>query len=322
MISNKYKQKFKSAYSLIQNAQNILLVSHINPDEDTISSSCVFSLLLDDMGKSYRVFCKDKISPSFSIIPNSYKVTANLNDFDSFDLIIVSDCGSLNRTGIEDILLSRDKNQKLIEFDHHKKMEDQADLEIRFPNLASTTELLYSFFRFNNLKITNRIADCLLIGLLTDTSNFAHTNTSVETIKVASELTKRGARFNKISNSLDSGKCLNSMHLWGAALSNLKFNKKYKIVFSILTVNDIEKFPAAEKIYDNIVDSLNNIYDANAAILFKEKKDAQINISFRSNSKIDVSRLAAYFGGGGHSKASGAMIRGKIKKQNNEYCFL
>lgn len=317
----KEKNKFIEAYNLIKKSKNILLVSHRSPDEDTISSSCALSLFLDKLDKKYSIFCADKINKSFLFLPNAYKISNNLDNFNEFDLIIVSDCGDASRTGIKDLLFSRKKNQKIIEFDHHVKVDDYADIEIKKPDLASATEVLYWFFYFNDLKIDKKTANCLLFGILSDTSNFAHSHAGAQIIDITSKLIKKGAQFNKLSKILDSDKYLPSMKLWGIALNNLKYNKKYKIVFSVLTNDDIKDFKPKDKIYTNIINSLNSIKGANIAILFKEKENGKISVSLRSNSNVDVSKLANCFGGGGHAKASGFIIDGRIQKNGLGYFF-
>ncbi len=315
--------KLKKIYDLIKKAKNILLVSHINPDEDTISSTCSISLLLDSLKKQHTSFCVNPINKLFLFIPNAYKITTNLKDFNKFDLIIVNDCGSIDRTGIKNLLYSKQKHQTIVEFDHHIKIDDYADIEIKITSMASTTELIYHFFTKNNIKITKNIANCLLTGILTDTSNFSHPITSVNTINIASKLIKKGAQFKKITSILNNNKNLSTMKLWGVALNNLKYNKKYKIAFSIFPYEDIKNIEPKNKIYNTIMNSLTNISKVNMAMLFKEQKIGQISVSVRSpsTSKINVAKFANYFGGGGHKKAAGFFIRAKIKKNTNHYYF-
>src|SRR3989339_849453 len=133
--------KFKQAFSAMQNAKNILLVTHNKPDGDALSSICAFIELFSVMEKN----------------------------FSEFDCIISLDCGAPSRTMLKEELINRNKNQIAIEFDHHPKIEDYADIEIRIPESSSTAEIIYKFLTVNKIRFNKNFANCILTGILTDT---------------------------------------------------------------------------------------------------------------------------------------------------------
>ena len=242
-----------------------------------------------------------------------------------FTLIIALDCGSLERTGLAREIEGRGFNQFFIEFDHHLKNGNRSDLEIRKPEAVATTEILYYFFKANKIKINKNIADCILTGILTDTGNFLYSATSQKSINIASEMLLYGARFPRIVRNTLYNKSLPAMKVWGLALNNLKINKKYNFAFSVLTLAEIEKFSSdeSEDVFDSISGFLSNLYGVKGVLFLREEKGGKLKGSLRSaHPKVDVSKLASRLGGGGHAKASGFVLEGKIEKEGNNWVVI
>lgn len=328
-----WEEKNKLAYQKIQEANNILLVTHKRPDGDALSSSCIISLLLQKMNKKHLAFCPDPPGSIFSFLPSIEKIDSdpeitkstpenknNPKNFYNFDLVIVLDCGSITRTNLIKQLENKQPYQTILEFDHHPNEEGYSDLEIRNPNAAATTETLYHFFRINQLKIDKDVATCILTGILTDTSNFLNTGTTKESIDISSKMVSYGARFPKITKKTWQNKSLTSMKLLGVALNNLKINPKYKIAFTVLTKKEIDTYIKNEEIFDSITGFLGNINGVKTLLFLREEKKGNIKGSLRTYIPgLDISKLANYLNGGGHPQASGFMIHGNIVKEGNSW---
>ena len=235
----------------------------------------------------------------------------------SFDLIIVLDCGCLARTGLQEEISNRGQNQFVIEFDHHPKIEDYSNLEIRAPK-SSAAEVLYHFFTFNDLEIDKNIANCLLTGIITDTGNLLFDSVTEETIRISSALLLRGATFPKITRRTLRNKSLGTMKAWGKILDNLKLNEEYNIAFSVLTYEETKKLKeefGTENLFDAATDILNNVDDVKAVVFLREEEPGKIRGSLRTkDATINVSKLAAALGGGGHPKAAAFRLSGSIVK--------
>jgi len=323
-------EKFKEAFRKINKAKNIILVSHERPDGDAVSSLCAMIDLLESLGKKYTAFCQGQPISHFSFLPHDEKIFfenifkpsgrhAALN-FRDFDLIIALDCGNLERTGLAKEIKERETSQFVIEFDHHPGKQEYSDLEIRKPEMAATTEILYYFFKANRIKITKNIANCLLAGILTDSGNFLYPTTSGETVGIASEMLLYGAKFPEIVRNTVHNKSLAAMKLWGIVLSNLKINEKYNFAFSILTLEETDRLGGNDDIFDSIAGFLSNLYGVNGVMFLREIEGGFLKGSLRSaHPNIDVSRLAAVFGGGGHKKASGFVLEGRLEKDGENW---
>ncbi len=137
---------YLNAYEQIKKSNNILIVTHDNPDGDAVSSACAMAEILESLKKNYLIYCLSQLHHQFNFLPQTEKFKTKL-DYFNFDLIITLDCGNLKRTNLTKQIKSRTANQFIIEFDHHPKVENYANLEIRNPEAASTTEVLYDFIK-------------------------------------------------------------------------------------------------------------------------------------------------------------------------------
>ncbi|MDD4902383.1 MAG: bifunctional oligoribonuclease/PAP phosphatase NrnA [Patescibacteria group bacterium] len=312
------KDRFIAAFEKIRAAKNILLVTHERPDGDGLASVCALSVLFDQLEKKHAIFCADAPQDFFSFLPNIKRLTsAKPANFSAYDLIIVLDCGSLGRTKLAEEIRGRNKDQFVIEFDHHPKTDDYSDLEIRAV-MSSASELLYYFFHYNNLPFSKEIANCLLTGILTDTGNLLFGAVTPETIRISSMMLLAGATFPKITKHTLQNKSLSAMKAWGRILDNLKLSQKYNLAYSVLTfeeINQLKKEFGNENLLDAATDILNNIDGVKAVVFLREEIKGQIRGSLRTkDDKVDVSRLATFLGGGGHPKAAAFRLSGSIVK--------
>ncbi len=311
--------KFQKARQIINEAKNILIIIHNRPDGDALSSACAFSLLLEQMNKKHQIFCLDPPSETFSFLPRIEKINSNKieiqKEFKNFDLILILDCGSITRTGLMAELKTKKDNQYILELDHHPNQEGFSDLELRYPEMNSTTEVIYHFFKFNFLNLNKDIAECILTGILTDTANFLHPLTNNQTLDIASQMLNHGANFPKINKNTWQNKSVDSMKLWSVVLNNLNVNPKYEIAFSVLTREEMDLFQKNLEALDSILHWITNIEGIRALIFLKEENGNKIKGNLRTNHpRINVSHLANHLGGGGHTKASGFVLEGEIKK--------
>ena len=315
------EKKFKQAFDKIKKANNILLVTHTRPDGDGLASVCAIAELLEQINKPYSAYCYDTPPFQYDFLPHLEKITSDKDalNFSQFDLIIVLDCGDLSRTKLDNEILNRNSNQFIIEFDHHPKVDDYANIEIRDPNTSSTSELIYDFLKVNKVKINKNIASCILTGIASDTNFFFFPNTSNKTIDIASAMLKYGVRLPQIVEHTWRNKSLGAMKIWGKAISNLIINKKYNLACSILSEEDLDGSEISREELEGISEFLSNIENVKGVLLIREE-NGQIRGNLRSNHvDIDISILAKKLGGGGHAKASGFTIDGKLEKTGGSW---
>lgn len=301
--------------SLINQAEKILLLTHENPDGDAVGSILGFKLALERIGKSIDCYCHDPIPWLFLFLPQAQTIKQDflLGDY---DLVIILDCGDLRRTGFSDRIKEFSKHkQKILNIDHHPKndLHRIAKYNLVDYQASSTSEILFQIINQMRIRIDKNIALCLLCGLYTDTGSFKHSNTTPKVLEIASTLLKKGARLKQITDNIINAKSVRALKLWGVALSRIRFNNKYGFASTIITENDLKNCEATKEDLGGVVNVINSIPDSRAAILLYQIEPDKIKASLRTESdKVNVSKLARYFGGGGLRKASGFTIDGRL----------
>jgi len=311
---------FSEAINLIKSSNDILILTHKNPDGDAIGSVLGLAGALDCLGKNAKCFSKDAIPDVFEFLPNVATIK-NQIDQRNYDLIILLDCALFSRTGlndIKDIVISFDN---LLIIDHHpEKMAEEGYLNNRVSiidhSASSTAVLIYNLLKELDIKITKDIANCLLTGIFTDTGGFQHSNTDAQSLQAAAELMKKGPRVDKIAKNIFNSKNISAIKLWGKALSRIQRDENTGMAVSYLSKKDIEECGARQEDISGLVSVINTVSDAKFSLLLTESDDNKIRGSLRSEEYkgIDVSRIAKSLGGGGHKLASGFEVEGEDVK--------
>jgi len=308
----------KLIYNEILGAKKILLVSHQNPDGDALGSLSSFSYFLKNLGKPHNVYCLTPAPPKLLALPHLVSVNNDNSvwqENDGHDLIIVLDSGDLRYAGVNELINNLKHDFKIINIDHHVSNINFGHHNLVIPSASSTTEVLYYFFRHNNINIDRNIALSLLTGLITDTDNFTNGATTSSALKIASDLIHRGANFNSIKAWFLQDKTIPKLKVWGAVLSRLNKNEEHDIVYTFIKQQDLRENGVDEAEVEGIANFMNNLGDGRASLILKELGDNNTKGSFRTTrDDIDVSAWAKALGGGGHKKAAGFTVEGGIDK--------
>lgn len=332
--------KLIQALEMMRSAKRVLILAHLRPDGDALSSVAALRLLNLNLGKETSCFCQGKNHDLFDYLPGfeeieddiiTLKKKLNIESslYDYFDLLIVADCGSLARTTLsEDIIEFKKQGGKIIEFDHHPQIDDYADLEIRYPELSSTAELIYNFIITNKFTFTQELADCILTGILTDTGNFLYPSASDATMQAASAALAAGAHYNKIVSYTLHNKDMAMMKMWGLALERLKLNPRYQLAISVITREDIINILGKDNLdsagesdfFSGLAGFLSNLAGAKAIMLLYEDSHGFVKGSLRSTPNgLLVDKLARSLGGGGHERAAGFALPGRLEQIDNQW---
>lgn len=302
------KENFKKAKSLILEKNKIVLYTHKDPDGDAIGGISALDMALKKIKKDVKSVLSGSVPSNFHFLP-----------FPSFEesppreteLIIILDCARLDRTGFSDKVLKKE-NVPIINIDHHPQEESFGHLDIVETSFTSTSELIYYLLKYLEVEIDKDIANSLLTGIFSDTGSFMHSNTTKTSLEIAAELVSRGANIRQIAENTFRKKNISTLKLWGRVLLRIKNDREKGIISSIITKKDLEECDATREDLEGVVNLINTVPKAKAALLLTEDQD-QIKGSLRSeNGGLDVSKVARLFGGGGHMRASGFQIKGKI----------
>lgn len=298
----------------INAACNILIISHVNPDGDTLGSMCAMNLALQNLGKKTTMLIQGRLPEIYVFLP-SVKTAKSYreNNFkaENFDLVITVDVASIDRI-VEEGRKAFKNAKTTICFDHHKTNKGFADFNLINPNASSTGEVLYKFFKENNISITKDIAICLYTAVLTDTGGFKYESTKAETLKIASELVEKGVKPNKIYKLCYESKPKAMVLFQSHCIENAVFLEQDKIAYTCVTKENLNKFNAKDEYTDGICEALRQINDVEIAAVLKEVDDNTTKISLRSKN-ISVSDITEKFDGGGHEFAAGCTIHKPLR---------
>lgn len=299
--------------------ENFLILSHIDPDGDAMGSSLALFWALQSQGKKAQVVLADPVPAAFSFLPGASLVAKDFLLAD-FDCIITVDCGDLKQTGFASRLKEAVKRKKyLINIDHHQKSDLSKLSQFNYgdSSAAATAVVLVRLLEGWEIPFSPDLATCFFCGLFTDTGGFRHSNTTTEVLKLAADLLNHGADVSQIVSNLAKQRSFVQLKLWGRVLNRLTL--KDGLAYSFVLQNDLADFGLKAQELNGLVNLLNTVPKARLAILFSEQKDDLIKVSLRTeDSALDVSALAAKWGGGGHRRAAGFTIKGKIDKNIDE----
>jgi len=313
MNTNSLSEKLQQIEQMIQSAQDIVVISHRNPDGDTIGANIALAeIIRSHFGKRVNSACIDQLPSSLRFLPGSAGFRTDFG-VEDVDLIIVVDCGSLNQTRFnEKIKEAFKKNILVINIDHHPSNEYFGTLNIVMPETAATCEIIYYFARHLNIKISKSMATAILTGLYTDTGSFMHSNTTETVYRIAAHLMGLGANFKHIIKHVFKTKSIKQLRLWGRVLENAKLNENGTIV-SKVTEEDFGQTEAAPEHLSGVVNYLTSVPQSTLSVLLSEDGTGHVKGSLRTlNNSIDVSEICSKFGGGGHKKAAGFTLPGHI----------
>ncbi len=301
----------------LKEAENILIISHKNPDGDTLSSACALMQYLRTIEVNHTAFCATSINPHMRFLPHiEYFITdPALFERMKFDTIVVLDSGDLAYAGVAHHITALPYEPIIINIDHHHTNAQFGHHNLVMPEAASTTEVLYKFFKANNITLDKHIATCLMTGLITDTEHFTNPATSASALQTGAELLRAGANINLIRGATLHNHSIKSLKLWGRVLSRLTKNPEHDIAYTVITLADQKEFDVTDKDTEGIANFLNNIGESKTALLLKEQDNGTVKGSFRTTADdVDVSALAKQFGGGGHKKAAGFTVFGRLEE--------
>lgn len=308
-------EQFKRCTDFIKNHDDFLVVSHVQADGDAVSSTCAVGWLLQYLNKKFIMINEDELPIKFnylwgySQIINYRKRTISNKKYKN---VITVDCADYSRIGQVSELFHEEA--QILNIDHHPTNDRYGLINLVKDDAAATVQLLYNLIQHMNIAWDLDLANCLYTGLLTDTGGFRYANTTPKVMEMAATLLSQGVNANKMAEELLEKLTISHIHLLKKALNSLSFSKDKKISWVSITLADMKIFEASADDLEGLVNYPRNIEGVEVGVFFKEMKDKQVKVSFRSIGNVNVAQLAQTFGGGGHILASGATIDGSMEE--------
>ncbi len=298
--------------SEIIGAKKIAITGHIKPDGDCIGSCLSLYLYLIQNKDKFQIEQVDVYLGSFG---NEFSILSGIEDIkhsyeteETYDVLISLDCGSLDRLG--DAVKFFHTAKKTINIDHHISNQMFADVNHLVAEASSTCEVLFSLM--DEELITKEIASALYVGIIHDTGVFKHSNTSAHTMQVAGKLINKGINFSALIDESFYAKTYKQNQILGRCLMESILILNGKVVFSSINRKMLDFYGASTSDLEGIIDQLRVTKGTEVAVFIYETELQEFKVSLRSNGEVNVSKIAVYFGGGGHVKAAGYTMKGTV----------
>lgn len=303
---------YLAARNKILAADNIAIITHINPDGDCTGSAIALRELIKALGKDADIY-NENACPSFMDFLSGDTVFNRFDEKDGirYDLNIFIDCGGKDRAGNVDWVC---KNCTCtINIDHHGTNPMYGDINIVDGGASATGLLIYDFYKVCGIDFTKYTSELIYVALMMDTGNFSYSNTDKKTHTVAGELLEYGIDTAMLSQKLFRTTTYNRLKLTAKAFETLKTYCDGKIAVINVTKAMYRDTDTDSSDSESFVGTVRDIEGVDIAVLLRDTTDGKsVKVSFRSNNDIDVSKIAEEFGGGGHFNAAGCSIEGKI----------
>lgn len=300
----------KDLKELLTSASRIGITGHVRPDGDCVGS-CVglYEYLManynNDGSKEIDVHL-EKIQDEFLFLEGTSHVQNDYPETEPYDVFFALDCGSLDRLGEAKKYAKAAK--MVINIDHHISNTGFADKTIVVPEASSTCEVLYTLCNVDCIPKASAIA--WYLGIVHDTGVFKHSNTSEQTMCIAGKLISLGAQPSKIIDETFYQKTYLQNQILGRCLMESILVLDGKIIIGSISKKEQDFYNVVPSDLDGVIDQLRVTKGVEVAIFLREDDVQEYKVSMRSNGIVDVSKIAVFFGGGGHIKAAGCSMKG------------
>ncbi len=290
-------------------ADTVAVLGHMRPDGDCVGSClAVYNYLKEQYPEKTVQVYLEQPSPKFNYLAGFDTISQELDTSLVYDLCICLDSGDAGRLGDNVVYLEHAKES--ICLDHHITNQGYARENIIKSDVSSTCEVLFDLLDID--QISKAVAECIYTGIIHDTNVFKNSNTSARTMAVAGQMMEKGINFGAIIDGSFYRKTYVQNQILGRALLESVSILDGVCIFSALRLKDMEFYGARTFDLEGIVDQLRITDGVECAIFLHETHACVYKVSMRSNNKVDVSRVASFFGGGGHVRAAGCTMMGSI----------
>ncbi len=307
---------FNEAVNELKKADEILILTHVNPDGDTLGSGYALLRALRKLGKRARLICGDPINKKFSYLYEGIEEC-------TFEPSYIVSVDVAERKLLGDTLSSEYAERVDLAIDHHETSRRFARKTYCESDSASCCEIIYLIIKELIGDIDSDIASCIYTGCSTDTGCFKYSNVTPRTHRIAAELIEKGAMHSKINEAMFDTKTMNSIMLERRCLESLEILGAGRLAVITVTQAMLTECNVDKSALDAIKPLTRQIEGVEIGITVKEEKNGKVGVSVRTSEKYDAAAICAHFGGGGHVRAAGCelcdMSPDKVKETVADY---
>lgn len=297
--------------SILKNAKCVAIFAHVRPDGDALGSGLALCVALRNVGKCAYMCCEEVPPEKFAFLEAMKTVKTGLPEA-PFDAFVSVDCADLNRLGAYAKAYAKFQGVT-VNIDHHVSNEGYA--KYNYVDVCpASAQIMTEVITEAGFPVTKEIADLLMLGLITDSGNFTHLDVTAKTYETAAYLRGNGADMHLINYNMYSRQTKGRALLFGKVMGRMRFYHDGKLAVITVSADELEKSGIDKSQTEGFVDFPLSVDGVEVAASVMEFKEGQYKVSLRSKGAVNVSELAATFGGGGHVLASGCMIFGPLEE--------
>ena len=290
------------AAELLKSFENILILTHVRPDGDTVGSAAGLCAALRALGKTAYLLPNEGLTDSTRPYAEGYLAPQGFQP----EHVVSTDIAAL---GLFPENAKPYENRVDLALDHHPSFEGFGRENLVRPTAAACAELIYDISRELG-PITQEIALPLYVGISTDCGCFVYNNTTPETHRIAAALMETGIDYRRVNKRFFQTKTRKRMQLEGAMMESAEFYDGERIAFLFVPLSLMERFQATENDAEDLSALGPQIEGVDCAVTMKEKQPGLWKISLRTGERVNATKVCAHFGGGGHAAAAGCAIEG------------
>ncbi len=299
-------------HQLTQN-NRVLLATHTHPDGDAIGSLLALGLTLEKEGKTVLMVEEDPIPAIYRFLPEAGRIVRRVPEQAVFDLAVVLDCGSLQRTGAVGETIAR--TPVVVNIDHHVTNDGFGLCRLVDPRACATAEIVYRLIEKMGTPIDKAVATSIYTGIFTDTGSFRFSNTNMEAFVICQKMVALGVDPYQVAKHVYGTYSLGRIKLLNLALDSIELAANGKMTIMMLSQEMLRETCTQPEDGDGLINYARRIEDVKVAALIQELNSRQTDhyhVSLRSDGSVDVARIAASRGGGGHATAAGFSVNAPL----------
>lgn len=293
----------------IQNANDIVILTHEMPDGDAVGSSLAVYNGLKQLGKTVDLVIPE-YPKNFAFLPGAKDIKKEGKN-ESYDLCIVLDCSDVKR--LNGYVNYFEQANKTINIDHHGVNTMFADFNFVNPVAPACAQILVTVLEYLGIEISKEIGSCLIAGIITDTGGFKYQGVTAETFEFAANILNKGVNVSEVYRKVFQTITKEAFELRKVAISRLEFFENGKVSFTYTTKKDEEDIKTSTGDHEGIVELGRDIDGVEVSIYLRETENGY-KASLRSTDYVNVADICLLFGGGGHIKAAGCNMQMSLEQ--------
>lgn len=319
---------------VIQKHQSFLITTHINPDGDGIGSACALSVLLKKMEKDVRVVFDGRIPEKYAFLDfdHNYEVYNPEESYANIEVVVIVDAHQLERLGSLSNLM-KSYQPVLVIIDHHPKLKEiqfadpfvrnKSVVEVIAPQASSAGSMIYALYKECGYELSIEAAMGIYVSVMSDTGRFSYSSTDRQAHKIADECIERGVDPDWMYSRIYQQVTLAEFKVFAKALQHMEVHFYGQVIVQKILLDDY--VGVLNEVYEVLQSDLEYFHEFNKIIagvdcivLLCEIPDNQVRVSLRASGNFRVDSIANQLGGGGHSKAAGALLTGSVEQVKDQ----